>query len=218
MIKRIDAEFRAFVTSDGFSCLAGKGVVRSNEYTLGAYGSLGSARSATRVARDLTTFVSSAPYDDVRLRAFVAVFSARPPADELEFENRLWRALQLLHERDRSNAVWDPTVSDDPADPHFGFSFAGRAFFVVGLHPGSSRLSRRFQWPALVFNARRQFDELRAQGRFERLRGMIREREIALQGTLNPNLADFGERSDARQYSGRAVEADWQCPFHRNRV
>jgi hypothetical protein len=36
-----------------------------------------------------------------------------------------------------------------------------------------------------------------------------------LQGSLNPNLADFGEQSEARQYSGRATEADWVCPFHR---
>lgn len=87
--------------------------------------------------------------------------------------------------------------------------------FVVGLHPASSRLSRRFQWPTLVFNPRSQFERLRETGRFERLRGAVREREIALQGTLNPNLADFGEQSEARQYSGRATEQEWQCPFHR---
>ena len=26
-------------------------------------------------------------------------------------------------------------------------------------------------------------------------------------------LADFGTVSEARQYSGRTVSADWQCPF-----
>ena len=25
----------------------------------------------------------------------------------------------------------------------------------------------------------------------------------------------FGETSEARQYSGRATEPEWQCPFHR---
>jgi FPC/CPF motif-containing protein YcgG len=215
MNARIDEDFRAFVTGDGFSCLAGKGVVRSGDYAIRSYGALGSPRSARRLARELAAFVASAPEDDGRLSAFVAVFPNRPPADEASFERRLWEQLQLLHDSDSAAAEWDPSVSDDPDDPRFAFSFAGRAFFVVGLHPASSRLSRRFQWPTLVFNARRQFDRLRSQGRFERLRGMIREREIALQGSLNPNLADFGERSDARQYSGRAVEADWKCPFHR---
>jgi FPC/CPF motif-containing protein YcgG len=40
-------------------------------------------------------------------------------------------------------------------------------------------------------------------------------RDLRLQGSLNPNLSDFGKKSDARQYSGRAVEANWKCPFHR---
>jgi FPC/CPF motif-containing protein YcgG len=83
------------------------------------------------------------------------------------------------------------------------------------MHPASSRLSRRFHWPTLVFNPRAQFERLRAEGKFERLRALVRERDVALQGTLNPNLADFGERSEARQYSGRATEPGWQCPFHR---
>jgi hypothetical protein len=34
-------------------------------------------------------------------------------------------------------------------------------------------------------------------------------------GTANPMLAQHGSVSAARQYSGRAVGADWQCPFSR---
>ena len=49
---------------------------------------------------------------------------------------------------------------------NFGFSFAGRGFFVIGLHPASSRLARRFPWPTLVFNAHFQFDRLKADGRY----------------------------------------------------
>jgi len=93
--------------------------------------------------------------------------------------------------------------------------FGGRALFVVGMHPASSRLARRFRWPALVFNPRAQFERLRAEGKFERLRTLVRERDVALQGTPNPTLADFGERSEARQYSGRETEPEWRCPFHR---
>lgn len=44
---------------------------------------------------------------------------------------------------------------------------------------------------------------------------MIRARDKTLQGDLNQNLADYGEASEARQYSGRAVENDWKCPFHK---
>ena len=66
-----------------------------------------------------------------------------------------------------------------------------------------------------MFNPHAQFGRLRGEGRFRRIQQAIREREIAVQGSLNPNLADFGERSEARQYSGRAVEEEWRCPFHR---
>jgi FPC/CPF motif-containing protein YcgG len=110
---------------------------------------------------------------------------------------------------------WADGYSNDPEDAKFAFSFAGWAFFVVGLHPRSSRVARRFAQPALVFNAHRQFDELRTSGHFTRIQALVRERELALQGSLNPNLAEFGARSEARQYSGRAVEDSWKCPFHK---
>lgn len=74
-------------------------------------------------------------------------------------------------------------------------------------------MARRLPSPALVFNSHRQFDRLRADGRYAKMQAATRERDIALQGSINPNLADHGEASEARQYSGRAVDADWICPF-----
>ncbi len=126
--------------------------------------------------------------------------------------------LQRLHECDDPETDWDPSVSDDSDDPMFSFSFAGHAYFIVGLHAHSSRISRSFRWPTLVFNPHSQFGQLRGEGRFKRIQQAIRARELAVQGSINPNLADFGERSEARQYSGRAVEELWRCPFHRTNV
>jgi FPC/CPF motif-containing protein YcgG len=211
----IDAAFRAFVGDSKFSCLAGKGVVRTDRYDLGVYGALGSARSARMLARDLTAFVAAPDVSDSAFRSLIAVFPTRAPRDEMDFERRLWTQLQMLHEQDAPDSVWDPAVADDPDDPHFAFSFGGCGFFVIGMHPRSSRDARRFGWPALVFNPHAQFEHLRDTGRFDRLRDIVRDREIALQGSLNPNLADFGEQSEARQYSGRAVDREWACPFHR---
>ena len=188
---------------------------RRRAYRLHVYGVLGSARSAGQLARDLRALTRETPADGKASRAFIAVFPLRPPASEPLFEHRLWAQLQLLHDRDDPATAWDPDVSADPDDPRFAFSFAGRAFFVVGLHDHSSRLSRRFPWPALVFNPHAQFERLRAEGRYARYQALIRERDIALQGTVNPSLGDFGERSAASQYSGRATEAGWRCPFHR---
>jgi hypothetical protein len=215
LIARIDADFRAFVNDVAFPCLAGKGGVRRGEYALGVYGTLGTGEAARALSTDLAAFVRDMPADGAGLRTFAAVFTGAVPADELAFERVMWRQLQRLHEVDPAGGAWDPTVSADPESAEFSFSFGERALFVVGMHPASSRLARRFPWPALVFNPRSQFERLRAEGRYERLRTMVRERDVALQGTPNPNLADFGEVSEARQYSGRATEPGWRCPFHR---
>ncbi|HTL96223.1 MAG TPA: guanitoxin biosynthesis heme-dependent pre-guanitoxin N-hydroxylase GntA [Gemmatimonadaceae bacterium] len=211
----IDQEFLEFVGDAGFPCLAAKGVVRRLGHELHVYGTLASDHATNALAADLREFVRRATSDDADFRAFVAVFPDGQPEDEREFERRLWVQLQQLHERDDPAAGWDPSVSADPDDPRFSFSFAGCALFIVGLNPHSSRLARRFRWPALVFNPHAQFERLRRDGHYDRMRTLIRDREVALQGDVNPNLADFGEQSEARQYSGRDTTADeWTCPFH----
>ncbi|MDB4916953.1 MAG: YqcI/YcgG family protein [Gemmatimonadetes bacterium] len=210
----ITAEFVDFVRNPTFPCLAGKGVVNSHGFDIGVYGHMGSWRSTRMLARELRSFTATLDNSGAWMRAFVAVFTARAPGTESEFEAQLWTQLQRLHDLDARSAQWDEAVSTDPSDPRFSFSVGGHGMFVVGMHPASSRLARRFPYPALVFNPRAQFDHLRETGHFDRLRERVREREIALQGSINPNLADFGEQSDARQYSGRAVEPDWTCPFH----
>ena len=103
-------------------------------------------------------------------------------------------------------------MSRDTEAPKFCFSFAGRAFFIVGLSPAGERWARAFPWPTLAFNAHFQFEQLRERGQFERLQEVIRERDLELEGNLNPNLSNFGDHTEARQYSGRAVESDWRCP------
>ena len=67
----------------------------------------------------------------------------------------------------------------------------------------------------MVFNLHDQFEQLRAQGRYEKLRNSIIERDIALAGTANPMLARHGSTSEAQQYSGRLTEGEWACPFQR---
>jgi len=214
--RRIRDAFGEFVGDPRFPCLAAKTTLHPGDEHLRVYGVLGSVPVSDALAADLARFAHQASSAGQRLTAFVAIFTGRPPASERAFERRLWRQLQCLHERDDPAAGWDPSVSADPRDPRFSFSFAGKAFFVVGLHPKSSRLARRFRWPALVFNPHAQFERLRRDGQFERLRDRIRARDIALQGSINPSLSDFGVRSEAEQYSGRdTTEGPWRCPFHR---
>jgi FPC/CPF motif-containing protein YcgG len=142
----------------------------------------------------------------------VVGFDAPKSLSPEEFERQLWQQLAALHKLDE--APWDETVSSDVGDPRFAFSFAGRAFFVVGLSPMAERWARRFPWPTLAFNPHEQFERLRAEGRFEQIRDKVRERDAAIEGEPNPNLEDFGDHTEARQYSGRAVENGWRCPVH----
>ena len=65
----------------------------------------------------------------------------------------------------------------------------------------------------MIFNLHDQFERLRAEGRYEKLRGSILDRDEHYSGSLNPMLSRHGEQSEARQYSGRAVDNDWGCPF-----
>jgi FPC/CPF motif-containing protein YcgG len=212
-----NAALRAFVFDDAFSCLGAKSALRRGTYRLGAYARLDDPGVTEGLARDLYAFVTECASAPEAFTTFVAVFRDGAAAGEAAFERALWSQLQRLHDLDARYYFWDPRVSDDPDDPRFSFSLAGNAFFVVGLHPHASRRARRFAWPALVFNAHVQFERLRTEGRFARLQHQIRERERRLDGALNPNLAEFGAASEARQYSGRRVEEGWHCPFRSRR-
>ena len=211
------ASLRAFITDDRFSCLGARAAIHRGSYRFGAYARLDDPAVTEGLARDLYAFVAERKGFETEFTTYVAVFRERPHGDELAFERALWSQLQRLHDLDVQYHPWDPRVSSDPADPGFSFSVAGNAFFVIGMHPHASRAARRFPWPALAFNAHEQFEQLRADGRFHRLQRQIRARELRIEETINPNLADFGYHSEARQYSGRAAEPDWTCPFKAKR-
>jgi FPC/CPF motif-containing protein YcgG len=201
------------VLNEHFTCLGAKSAMRRDSYRFALYEELGGRPSVDQLAADLGAFAGDSAQSGGAFTTFVASFVEPAAITEQEFEARLWQTLQALHDLDAGEHAWNGSVSADPGDPHFAFSFAGTAFFIVGLHAASSRASRRFAWPTLVFNPHQQFDELRESGRYQRFQQLIREGETALQGSINPMLAEFGDRSEASQYSGRRVEAGWKCPF-----
>lgn len=214
-LSQLETDFRAFIENPAFSCV-------------GAKAALARDRMAILTARDLTS-----GWDDLCIypqlfelvqrfnaapeifQSLVVLFEAPHDLSEEEFERHMWARLQSLADKDAWRGLeYDPEVDRDPDSPHFSFSIGGDGFFIVGLHPHASRPARRFRAPAIVFNIRKQFEMLRAEGRYEKLREKIIERDVALAGTINPMLARHGEGSEARQYSGRAVKEDWKCPFH----
>lgn len=214
VMELVHDSFRALVLSPRFSCIGAKVAIHRGDYRMGMYSKMSTPGTNAGMARDLFAFVQELSHIDSCFTTFIASYAEPHPVDEVDFEQLLWQQLQCLHELDAPLHRWDPSVSSDPEDPTFSFSFAGRAFFIVGLSPASSRWTRRFTWPTLVFNAHTQFEQLRERGKYKSIQATIRSREYALQGSYNALLSDFGEQSEAKQYAGRPVEQDWHCPFH----
>ena len=206
----LTASLTGMIEHEEFPCLGARSVFRRENATIRVYDELASRTDTPALLQDLSDFAQTVDPAG-GFASFVAIFRGPTVPDERAFEQLLWTQLRLLNADDDSG--WNDDVSSDPVDEHFAFSVAGTAFFVVGLHPAASRDARRTVSPTLVFNLHEQFEALRASGKYARLRDVIRERDAALQGSINPMVSDHGNGSEARQYSGRAVESDWVAPF-----
>ena len=202
-----------YVASPTFPCVGARSAFNKDRVRLGFYPRLGADADVAAICSDLVRFSRHFPDPGSDPVTYCALFDSEV-GTESRFATLMWQTLQAMHEHDRDRFEWDPSVSSDPKQPDFSFSVGGRAFFVVGLHPAASRLARRSPVPCLVFNFHNQFETLRANGKYAGMQKVIRRREIELQGNINPVLAGFGDQSEARQYSGVAVEPGWQCPFH----
>ena len=211
-VSRIE-DIKAFIAERSFPCVGAKSALNKSRMRVMAFGALGDAASTKDLWKALIRYSQEFPDPGAVPVSFVAVFDDAG-TDESRFEQRMWQQLQALHDHDCANGiVWDRSVNQDPSKSDFSFSVGGRAFFVVGLHPGASRMARRTPHTCLVFNFHDQFETLKTSGKYAGMQDAIRTRDAALQGNVNPVLARFGESSEAIQYSGRAVESDWKCPF-----
>jgi len=207
-------ELYARVAEAGFPCVGAKSALARGTLKVLVGHSIRSAWDDVRVHSELLEWANEYRRDPSGLRSLAVVFDGPDDLTEVGFERAMWERIQSLADKDEWRGQrYDPSVSPDPDDPHFSLSFGGAAFFVVGLHPGASRPARRFPRPTMVFNLHDQFERLRDEGRYERMRDAIIARDVALAGASNPMLARFGETSEARQYSGRLVGKDWACPF-----
>ncbi len=210
----LSERFLSFIGGADFPCVGAKAAANRDGIRFVVARDFGSAWDDLRIMPGLLDIAARYRADPIPFQSLVVLFETGAPNNEEAFERQLWARLQSLSDKDQ----WlgqraDPRVAHDPEDPHFAMSFGGEAFFVVGLHPRSSRPARRFEAPAMVFNLHDQFERLREAGRYDKMRGTILERDLKLAGSINPMLSQHGTISAARQYSGRAVSDQWQCPF-----
>ena len=200
---------REFILDD-HPCVMAQSVIADDNVTIRSYGAMENF-CPNSLLTDLKTYIDEVQEDSMKFQTFIAVFEDSFFETETAFETSLWNLLQTLHAIDTH--AWDNTTSSDPESPNFSYSLLGTSFYIVGMHPNSSRWARSSPFPMIVFNLHSQFELLRSSGRYKRVRDLIRKRDKAYQGSINPMLEDFGTNSEARQYSGRAVAADWKCPF-----
>ena len=204
-------DFRNFIIHDEHPCIMAQTVFKMDHVDLHTYTNFGSVAAANAILEDLKVYIANYDFDSHDFYTFLAVFENEDTTDEQQFEDVLWQQLRYLHEAD--DQEWDKNVSSNPEDGGFSFSLAGRAFYIVGLHPNSSRKARQSPHTSIAFNLHWQFEKLREMGTYKRVRDTIRQRDIEFEGNINPMLEDYGSHSEARQYSGQKVGTDWKCPF-----
>lgn len=208
-------QFRDLVSDRKFPCVGAKSALARGQLNIVVARDIRSNWDDRRIYEGISDVVKRYGADKNLFQSFAVIFKEPADLNEREFEHHLWKRAESLTNKD----VWlgrspDRRVSDNPDDPHFSLSFEGEAFFIVGMHPNASRPARRFACPVLVFNLHDQFEQLREQGKYEKMREVIINRDVAIAGEPNPMLARHGDASEARQYSGRLVEPNWECPFH----
>ena len=208
----IESEFKDFIVTQNHPCIMAITVFDMDNYHLRVYDDMLSEKNTMRILADIEDYLEHYDFESNKFESLIITFTENNFRNEMEYENALWNFLQRLHETD--DAAWDPSVSTDPDDPNFSLSLKGKAFYVIGMHPKSSRLARQAPYCTVVFNLHLQFEKLRAMGTYQSIKKRIRIRDEALQGSINPILSDFGDASETKQYSGRRVENNWKCPFH----
>lgn len=213
----LGVSFLEFLDDSTYPCVGAKAALARGSIETHEFGALGDRDNDQPMLNGLSRFVAmieASACDNDLVHSHVAIFSGPNDMDERRFESLLWSQLWRIQKLDvlaGNNPAFD--VSSDVNSPQFSLSLRGHPFFIIGLHSNASRLARQFTHPVLVFNSHRQFEKLREDGRYKKMQAATRSRDIKLQGSVNPNLSDFGDASEARQYSGRKVEADWRCPF-----
>lgn len=208
--------FEEFVREPLFPCVGAKAALLKKQMTFVVARNIKSASDDFDIHAAVRGLVDKYRKNRAPFRSLAVIFQRDLTLDELQFEYHLWERLQTLSNIDDwIGQEKDARVAHDPNHPEFSLSFGGEAFFIIGLHPQASRPARRFVRPTMVFNLHDQFESLREANQYEKLRASILDRDVKIAGNVNPMLAKHGEVSAARQYSGRAVESGWKCPYQR---
>lgn len=209
----IVSDISELISQKHYPCIAAVQALHRDELMFDVYEDFGSGKSSRSLAQKLIAFKNEQIAKQVPYLTYMAIFPKSISANEDEFEQDLWRELSAMWAHPDIAGSWDPQFSDDPSEKNFCFSLDGTAFFVVGLHPESSRLSRRLPYNALIFNLYSQFTALMEKGTYASMVQLNRQRDLRFQGSVNPMAEAHNEDWEAIQFSGKANSNEWRCPF-----
>lgn len=212
-IRVFQKKIEDFILQEGYPCIAARTSINSKAFAFGIFDKMDCWRTDGELAHGLTRYLHEMATKPSNYLTYIAIFEFDGFQDEKQYETAMWSLLNRLALLSDKHFPWPEKVSDDPADTQFAYSFGGRAFYLVGMHPKSSRKARRFPYTAIAFNLHSQFEALRKKHRYGRIKQVIRKNDLRFSGSINPMLSDFGKGLEAPQYSGRAVSPQWECPF-----
>ncbi len=206
-------EFFTHIAHKYFVCVGAKAAVAHHHLKCMVAGHMACPKDDEGILAFIYNFINEYKTSGELFNSAAVIFTEPVMHSEKMFETFLWQRLQSLSNLDAKNYSYDPRVDADPDSPNFSYSLGQEAFFIIGLHPASSRQARQFKYPVLVFNPHHQFEKLKETHKYEHMQEAIRHRDIALSGTINPMLNDFGNGSEAKQYSGIHHDKEWKCPL-----
>lgn len=203
-----------FISNPQFPCVAAKAAFARKQIKCFVAGNMACPASDKMILDFLYDFIESYRVEKGLYHSATVIFTGPDIHDEEYFDKVLWQRLQSLSDIDAERYNYDKRVSDDPSSPEFSYSLKEEGFFIIGLHPASSRPGRRFSYPTIVFNPHQQFEVLRKEDHYESMKRTVRRRDLKVAGSINPMLDDYGTSSETLQYSGRQYDSSWQCPLH----
>lgn len=206
-------DYFTFIKNKTFPCVGAKAALERKQIDCMVAESLDCNDEDDLIIKFLYNFVDRYRANPNLYHSAAIIFKEPEVMSEVMFDQLTWQRLQALSDVDALRYPYDPRVDRNPLSCKFSFSIKSEAFYIVGLHPASSRKARQFRYPTLVFNPHNQFEELRRIDKYTSLQRVIRSRDKLYSGTINPTLTDFGELSEVFQYTGLKYDANWKCPY-----
>jgi FPC/CPF motif-containing protein YcgG len=209
-------EYFSYLNANQFPCIGAKATLARHQIKCMVADDMACPKDDNTILEFLYSFVDDYRVSKSFYHSAAIIFKGPGAINEEMFDVLMWQRLQSLADLDAKNYSYDKRVNADPSSVKFSFSLKEEAFYIIGLHNNNSRLARQFSYPTLVFNPHAQFEHLRKTSKYDRMKNVIRKRDMAYSGSINPMLEDFGKSSEVYQYSGQQYDETWKCPLKIN--